>query len=622
MKRQYFLAFFAIVLVLFSFVACMPMVEENPGSNPNPQPPENKPLTLSLEETQAYIYTTFTATVTSTDPDIDSIQLWKKKDGDDQWVKVYGENWFALSNNRYVFSVNVSEFEQGTYTLRAQGLGDSAKSSEKQLTVLPVELIPEVTANVAGDNITNHAFVGATETVTATFSVDVDFQTEKLKSIFDELNWKFEFSGAQYIAKEGTVTPDTFESTEVAIEMATECTKIATLTILATANEATYSNAATFTFTLDMKDPVVQINNFNMSDDEDCATLVIAASDTKSLDHAVFSFFADKGIQGIGWGKQTMTWGTPDITIGTGEKAITGVCDYSVDQLNSSVQNAVATITFDLTKLDGVTLIATATFNDKADYGMTHSSESTDSVFFDNIYHEINETNKTVPVFESTFVLTDATSTGNLTINFIDAFNNASISQGNYSFVSSDHSLLSIVPVFAENPRKKLDICTGYATKIVQDATVTIAAPGEPTEGEASLTVTATDTNGNSKSMIIPVIIDTQHPKLASVDGHMAFGQGADDDYVNFAFRITDANQGISFEEVTVIINGNENNANTYQNNNVDIVQLNEPNQYKLNFNAGSYALTEGGTVKLRINVKDKYGNEGITEFEGNVSNP
>ncbi|HOO32577.1 MAG TPA: hypothetical protein PK466_01575 [Thermotogota bacterium] len=617
MKRQIVFTVFAVLLIMLALVGCMPVVEENPGNN-NPVPP----LSLTLEESQAYVYTTFTATVTTTDPDIDSIQLWKKREGDDQWVKVYGENWFSLNNNRHVFSVNVSQFETGTYTLRAQGLGDSAKSSEKQLVVLPVELIPEITVNVNGDNITNHSFVGATDTVTATFSVDVDFQTEKLKSIFDEMYWKFEFSGAQQLVKDGTVTPDTFASTKIAIEMATECTKYATLTIFATANNATYSNASRFNFTLDMKDPETRVSRYTISEDMDSAKLIIEASDTKSLDKASISFFANKGIQGAGWEQKDINWGTPSVIIGTGEKAITGTCEYSNAVLNGTVKNAVATITFNLTKLDGVTLEATAMFEDKADFGINHSSDANDSLFFDNIYHEIQQTNLNVPVFEDTYVLTAATNTAAFRFSFIDAFNNISTTSGNYSVLSSNNALLSVNTDFNEAPRTILDICTGYATKIVQDATVTIHAPAEPTEGEASLTITATDTNGNTKMAIVPVIIDTQYPLLASVDGHMADKQGAADDYINFAFRNQDANQGINFSTVRVIINNNENSFNQYTNNGVEVVQLNEPNAFRINFRDRDYALTEGGTVRLRIEVMDKYGNKGTAELEGNVSNP
>lgn len=619
MKRQYFFVIIVAFLVTFALMSCMPAMEVPPEPNP---PVENKPLSLVLEETQAYVYTMFSATVTSTDPDIDSIQLWKKREGTDQWIKIYGENWFAMSNSRYVFQVNVGNFEVGTYTLRAQGLGDSARSSEKQLTVLPVVVTPQISVNLDGTNITNNCFVGATDTLTATFSVDVDFHSEKLKSIFDELYWKFEFSGAQDIEREQTLTPATFESTKVVLELATECTKHSTLTILATANGSSYTNTSTFDFTLDMKNPQVLINNFTISENTDFATVVISASDTKSLDKATLSFFADKGIQGLGWEEQTVNWGTEYIYIGTGDKEIVGKCAYSTPQLNSSVNEAVATVTFTLSQLDGITLMATASFEDKADFGSNHSANATDSVFYDNIYHRIDAMNLTIPVYEGVYVLTKATSTAALKLSFVDAFNNENSAAGTFSIISSNGALLSTAINTSDSSRTLLDICTGYATKIVWDSTVTISAPAESAEGTACITIIATDTNGNYKTREIPFVVDTLHPQLASVDGHMAYGQGAEDDYVNFAFRNEDAAQGITFEGATVIINENVNNSNYYYNNGIDIVQLNNPNQFKLNFNSLSYALTDGGNVTVKILVKDKYGNEGMTEFTGNVSNP
>ena len=604
-----------VILSVFVLLSCLPVI--------SPSEKKDSPLNLVLDHNQAYHYTTIEGTVTTTDPEIDSIQVWSKRDGDDNWDIIDlgkgKDNWYELVDKTFSFEINANDFPVGTYLLRAQGIGNSAKSSEKQLEVLEVDITPILELNVDGQDVENGSYYCTDETVDATYTVDIDFHNDKLKALFSEIKWRFDYTGNKTISREATATPDTLESSRVVFDIPTECTKSASLTLEATTNDGSrYNNHTRMDFVLDRAKPNVAVTDFYTDPDMRNATMVISASDTKSLGSAYVELYPDKGIQGEDWYEVVVNWGENDFTIGVGERQITGKGEYSPAALGSSVSRANATLTFNFGPLDGVTLYATANFNDYFDYGKTHEGLATGSVFFDNNYHQIEIDNIDVPLYSDEYLLTSATDSAIMAVDFIDAFNKQGGLQNQYSVHSSNSLILSGSLDISDTTDTKLDVCTGYATKIIRPATLSLHAE-DSQEGNVYLTLSGTDTNGNTGEATTVVKVDTQAPILTSVDGHMAESLGADDDYVNFAFRREDASQGITFEGATVTIDGDENKYNWYEYDGVEIKQLEEKNQFILKFNSTSYALTEDGSVTVSIRASDRFGNTEVTRKTGDV---
>ena len=607
-----------VILSVFILLSCLPDV--------SPSGPKDSPLNLVLDDKEAYHYTTIEGTVTTTDPEIDSIQVWSKRDGDDNWDVIDlgkgKDNWYELVDKTFSFMINANDFPVGNYLLRAQGIGNSAKSSEKQLEVLEVEITPILELNAGGHNIGDGSYYCTDETVHATYTVDIDFHNDKLKALFNEVKWHFNYSGNKTISRESTTTPDTFESSRVVFNIPSECSKRALLTLEATTNDGSrYTNQTRLDFVLDRAKPDVAISDFYTDPEMRNATMVISASDTKSLGNAYVELFPDKGIQGEGWDKVVVDWGQADFTVGEGERRITGKAEYSPATLGSTITRANATLTFDLADIDGVTMLATAVFNDYSDYGETHGAVAMDSRFFDNTYHQININNIDVPVYSDEYLLTSATDSAIMSIDFIDAFNEQGALQNQYKFHSGSIEILDGSLDISDTTSTTLDVCTGYATKIVRPATLSLQAM-DSQESTVYLTVSGTDIYGNTGEATTVVKVDTQAPKLTVVNGHMADPQDYEDDYVKFTFRSADSSQGISFEGATVTVDGNEDTAVWYKHDGEEIKQLDRKNQFKIQYKDTSYALTESGTVTVEIFASDKYGNSDLTEKTGGVSNP
>ena len=126
MKKQVVFMMLVVILSVFILLSCLPDV--------SPSGPKDSPLNLVLDDKEAYHYTTIEGTVTTTDPEIDSIQVWSKRDGDDNWDVIDlgkgKDNWYELVDKTFSFMINANDFPVGNYLLRAQGTGKNTNSSE------------------------------------------------------------------------------------------------------------------------------------------------------------------------------------------------------------------------------------------------------------------------------------------------------------------------------------------------------------------------------------------------------------------------------------------------------------------------------------------------------------
>ncbi|MFW6263245.1 MAG: hypothetical protein ACOC34_04360 [Thermotogota bacterium] len=611
---------------------------------------------LELSEASMYNCGILVATVTAYDPDIDKVALFGKLQSELDYLQIApSQGWRELNNNRQAtFQIEVNKLGVGDWLINAQSSGSSSKSTEKLLEIKEINLIPNLTVRMCDKTISDGEYVYIDAQTgfptTATYTVDVELD-EKLSDIISEFFFVFEYAGADTVVKTSpNYTFDTWNATDIAVTMATECTKAATVSLFGRSycdDQFNYHNfdSTSLSFTLDGTLPEITFDNHEFGEQKNTLKIPIHLSDTKSLSQATISLLAEKvdvnGNQMPGWGEKEIPWGVQTVTVGTGENKIEGVISYSDPIVFGQTTTADATIQLSLGKLDGATLTSTVTAIDCEGYTtnvcseevLRNSSTKSVGVFFDNRFYQQQHTNisffdeSDFAQLDHSWLLTKDNDTGMASFCFTDAY----IDDTNAVELSLTGSVYAVSVNGTSSLKENIIAeCTGYPLK--NEVCLLIAMTAiQDVETSVDAQLTAMDQHGNSTETTQRIIIDTKSPVLNSVDGHLGQSSGnTGDDYVEFAFRVSDKGQHPTFDGATVTVNGNPDKKQWYQylgpvhdyNTQRGIVRLNEDHQFRVNFDDSSWGLIEDGTVSVEMIASDKYNNSGYTNKTGNVFNP
>lgn len=611
---------------------------------------------LELSEDSMYNCGIIVATVTAYDPDIDKVALFGKLESEIDYIQIAPTvGWRELNSNRQaIFEIDVNKLGVGNWLINAQSSGSASKSIEKTLEIKRINLIPEMTLSICDKTINNgeSVYIDAQSGLpaTATYTVDINLD-EKLEDIISEFYFVFEYAGAEtFVQTSPKYNFDTWNATDIVISMATECTKIATVSLFGKSYcDAQYSNhifgTASLAFLLDAALPEITLEDYELNEAQTVLLIPLQLTDSKSLSQATISFLAEKtdvnGDQMPGWEMKEVPWGVETVTIGSGNSRIEGMIVYSDPIVYGQTTTVEATIQLTLGSLDGATLTATVTAIDcpaqtknvcSNDELRKPSNESV-SVFFDNRFYKQQYTNisfldqSDFSHLDQSWLLTKDNDTGMASFCFTDAYIDDT-DDVEFSLTGSVYAVsLNGTSSFQENIIAE---CTGYPLK--NEVCLLIAMTAiQDTETSVNAQLSATDQYGNSTEATQKILIDTLSPVLNTADGHLGPSNGnTSDDYVEFAFRVADKGQLPTFEGATVTVNGDVDKKQWYNflgsvqdyEKQRGIVRLNEDHQFRVNFDDSSYGLLINGTVTVEMIASDKYNNSGYTSITGNVFNP
>jgi len=613
-------------------------------------------ITLELSENSLYNCGVIVATITAHDPDMDKVALFARLQTQQDYIQLAPPSgWRDLNNDRQaVFTIETNDLGPGIWWINAQSSGSSSKSTEKSLEIKEVTLIPELTLNLCGDVVKTADYVYMDQAdlpATAAYTLNIQMD-EELTGVISEFFYVFEFAGSDtLVTSSATYNRDTWQATDIVVTMATECTKLATLTVYGTSvckEHPTYHvfTPATLNFTLDAALPEISFHPHQFGLERETLTIPVHLADTKSLCQATLSFFVEKenaqGTQMPGWEPITLLWGQEAVHIGMGSNAVDGTVTYSAPIVFGQTTSVDATVLLALGELDGATITASVTAIDCCNGGCVNtcsqseqreSSSEAISLFFDNTFYHSHSINisfldsEDFQTLNNSWLLTLNQDTGQASFAFsdayIDGFDNLQATLTGVVDAVTLHSTGTMITDYVAE-------CTGYPIKNMIHILMQLTAI-HGTETSVNIEITGTDEHANTKSLTQNILVDTRAPQLDSADGHMGQKAGnSSDDYVEFAFEAVDRGQVPAFEGATVTIDGNSNKQQWYAylgsvydyEDQRGIVRLNEDNQFRVNFDESSYGLKDGGTVLLEINATDKYMNTDYTAVTGNVQNP
>ncbi len=594
-------------------------------------------LELEISPTEAFGCATITATVTANNPDIDKVALFGKLVTSQDYSKLApaGNDWRELDeNHQAVFELNSADFAAGDWVINAQALGSAAKSQEKALEVKEASLTPALSVEVCGNELEGGEFICFDSTIgaTAVYTVGVNF-AEGAEEQFSDMLYTFVFAGSDTTVATGLFTQSATTDT-IDIYMATECTKLATLTIDATTVcGATLTELTTFGFILDGAQPTATISEIAIDSATETAVIVFAATDTKSLCEATITLLIEKvDLEGVQmWDPVTFKVG--DLTFGNenfgGEATYTPV-------VGPDGIGILATVTLDLPYLDGATITTAFEVIDYCEFfccdqcgdAITRESVSVEGIptFYDNRFYDAGIVNVSFYDSEDFAELGDAwlvmmdNNPASATVWIADAY-------PYIGYYTVDGATLTIESSSVDVGESTLITapCTGYPTKTLVSYVFTVLLK-EATEGVFTFTFIASDVSDNATELTQDIVVDTMPPTLTVVNGLKKY-LGPGNDALQFSFRDEDADQGVVClgATVTVIPDGShltgqrEEYLPEYYASDC-ILQVSEDSKtWKIDPLTNNGALDADGTVRLEVLAKDKYGNQQVSTLEGEV---
>ena len=638
-------------------------------------------LTLELTDDLIYECDSIIATVTSYEKTIDKVQLLARKKDETEYTyeTVYKD---LNEKNQATFTLNKNILEnlsvktktlssnnnKQIWMINAQGNGNSNQTDEKEVEIRLISVNPILSVKLSGKEVKDGQYVCLDAEkelpVEAVYNVDIDFLEERIGEKITELGWKYEQAGApseMLSVAQHIYSPfdfNSWETKEIAMYMATECTKHATLTVWGTAcsdESVTFSEIVTLDFTIDGSLPEASLTfipdsiwSFIFGGATDTITLSFTATDTKSLCEATLSVFVYKvdenEEQMPGWELVEIPFGLEEFTIGTGENKMYGEVEYSgklgIPEIEGSASIGGTLTLKSMGVLDFAPVFAMFTTIDccnvtigcdtcgdplerkpveaELDFGYVIY----DNAFFKQDLLNISFIDSTVQGYEGlgdSWLLTSNNPTGtatNVSIDFFVEWTDATITGASETV---DATML-----WAYDYEDYLAVCTGYPWKEAYYDLLVVEAT-ENAEGIINIEILNVDELFNVATLTQRVIIDTMPPSLTSVQGIIGHEEPGKDS-VQFSFRQEDEQQDVVPLGATVTVN------NDPQNNNARFLPVYYSQEFIKRLSDGSpvwtidplsksVALNPLGSIKLEILAKDCYGNTGVSEMIGRIIN-
>lgn len=548
------------------------------------------------------------ATITSYDEDINTVQLWKKRSSGGNWLAATPTSmseWIPLIDGKIVLPLNPNMPGVGNWVLRAQGIGDAAKSDEKAFHLVEISFTPSLTLEVGTVGaVENEDYVCTNgPTTRATYTVDIDFGI--FEENFSEIRWDIEIAAPKEVSGfpvigGATSTAIDWEASKVSVDFATECTKYATLTVFGTKCEgaATYSKEVLLNFTLDTEAPTIEASSADAATETHMATISFCASDTKGLDisKSYIEYKIEKGQGSVG--PIRIDWDTSYL------ETVNNTNGHPVT-VKAIFNGGCATLTFDSTPagIDGATYTATAFVKDKATVGLSHEASPVTSVFMDDVYLMVS-----TPQFEGFAdyqgepYLTPDESAATVTICFIDY---SAETGAQYIGVATSSGLECLAASGTKNTKDSTTmICTGYDQKVKITQTATFQAK-EGEEGPVSFTMAATDKSGNATQVTVDFVVDTKGPRFSSF---VSFSRTtSENSYFEFTFKDISSLEDVSKTELEAVWDTGSVKAPLSLDSSENILAGTKKVGYRYRFDN---VISDGATVSATVTCYDLIGNQ------------
>ncbi|HPE70434.1 MAG TPA: hypothetical protein PLF96_14035, partial [Thermotogota bacterium] len=483
---------------------------------------------------------------------------------------------------------------------------------------------------------------------TVNYTLTLDFtDSENLGKMH---NWGVLFKvflgrdGEAYVYNQQQLTIDDFEDLGDAVFQfatdvffATECTKGATATFGATyvATEEATEDLQWITnhsFILDLEDPFATITIVDLDITTGVATISLIASDTKCIDDVEIDFYVEKGKDD--W-ELDVDWGDEEFVLGDSDHAVSGEATYAKDS-SADGETWIATFTMTLSEygIDGATFTLHALVNDCCDYGVGHEFEEELSYFVDNVFlsedieNEQYENHRVFVDFEGAIQDEDgrfwlpvpALNEGDpayatLTIKLWDrAIDGASMTDFQQATVATYTS------VTASKEGTESIVCTGYDVKDEWHVQVLMYASTEITTDAtcATLTIEASDTEGNTYVYEFGYCMDTKPPTLTYVQGYTDGTATGNDDFVDFVFDEDVDPDYDGFAATLTIRNGGSATIKVYSQDEIEQLDMTDKTGFRID--TKGFTLPTGGTVELEVKARDVHGNIAVSKFSGGIA--
>jgi len=564
-----------------------------------------------------------------------------------------GEVGSSRSPSHFVFPKN------GLFWVWAQGLGNLAKSDKQDLLVASaggeIELAAEFQTppdeeNISlddGDKVCGpwEYTCGLADGATVTYTITVDFQMlEEWKVHFRLDQTDYSTTHNVYIPSNSFKLVDGVWTYATDVYFATECSKLATVTLYGTDSVATDASMENYDFDdhwfiLDLEDPtaVIDIADFasitGVSTTTGMATITFFASDTKCLDDIVFEFFVEKG-EGD-WDPE-VEWGDEEFVIGEGElHEILGEATYSKAADNTTAQ---ATMLLFLSKwgMDGATVTVNAVFDDCCKYGEGHEVEVDDEAYVDNVFLSTDIVDEDYGWNGVYFAGMIKDGDGKFWLP-VPTLNGGDPAEATLTFYLWDKDITDATVTFGfdinENATgtatyttdaTKSFECTGYDVKEEWQFDFTLAGSYNGFDvhaTSATLTIQATDIEDNLFDYEFTFWMDFKPASLTYVQGFTDGTAKGDDDFVQFVF---DQDVNPDFEDfaatLTVISGGSVATIKVYNKDQITLLDMTDKTGFQIDTKGFTLPFADNAEVQLEVYAQDEHGNVQTTTLTGGIA--